>query len=290
MTRQDNEDKRNLNRLRELLIIPSTSKHTDIASYRKLLQQAFPAGVTRQQPRTKLLAQAELEREEMYREWRESLQSCILLLYGKNWSGDVSTTTLNWLSSAACIVAEQCRTTDHIVAHYFCQVDYLVKKDERVSIQELISSVLYQILAHRPTLLSSGEVLQTLKETLSSKDWLDDNNDISAMESGFDCLLELLKLFGEDDKITLVLDRMDNCYCGGEELSANDTLEGFLQIVQEAPCRVNILLVAGPAWKLSKAQSEKLERKGGSQFLHRKNWHYESPRVRELTPDVEVTR
>ena len=295
--KQDNEDKERLDELRVALNLQNfDSRHRDVYKHRTLLNSDFPQRTLRLSEPTRL-TQASLDREEMFQHWDQTKGPCLLHLSGQNWTGSDSSSTLLWLSPAAILVLDRLAMSKVFLAYYFCQVSYHVRKHEQSCIQNLTCSLVHQLVSHRPELLRSGELLTSLKLTLDPGFAETDEEDV-VLDRMKDCLQRILGAFQSDDKVVLVLDRLDKCYCGEEEITAQEILRCLLSIALHARCQVRILIVARSSW-LSAKQATRLEtwlRKEHNQqpgrhealcYLHRKHWDQESERERSLSPSVK---
>ena len=242
------------------------------------------------------MTQASLDREEMFQHWEQTSEPCLLHLSGQNWTGSDSSSTLLWLSPAAILVLDRLATSNVFLAYYFCQVSYHVRKHERSFIRNLTCSLVHQLVCHRPELLRSGELSSSLKHTLGTDSSQLDDEDVM-LDRMKDCLLRILGEFQPDDKILLVLDRLDKCYCGEEEITAQETLRCLLLIALHARCQVRILIVARSSWLplnqqkrletwLQKEQNQQPGRQKALCYLHRKHWDQESARERSLSPGL----
>lgn len=294
--KQDNEDKERLNKLRTALNLQNAdSRHLDIHKHRALLNSDFPQRTLRHSKPTQI-TQASLDHEEMFQHWDQTKDPCLLHLSGQNWTGSDSSSTLLWLSSAAILVLDRLTTSKVFFAYYFCQVSYHVRKHERSCIQDLTCSLVDQLVSLRPELLRSGELSTSLRHTLNTGFAQTDEEDV-VLERMKDCLLRILEEFQPDDKIVLVLDRLDKCYCGEEEITAQETLRCLLLIALHARCQVKILIVARSSWFsakqatrfeswLRKEQNQQPGRHETLCYLHRNHWDQESERERSLSPGV----
>ena len=294
--KQDNEDKERLDGLRTVLNLQnSDSRHQDILKHRTLLDSDFPQRNLRLSQPTRI-TQASLDREEMFQHWDQTKEPCLLHLSGQNWTGSDSSSTLLWLSSAAVLALDHLATSKVFLTYYFCQVSYHVRKHERSCIQDLTCSLVHQLVSHRPELLRSGELSTSLKHTLDTGFAQTDEED-DVLDRMKHCFLRVMGEFQPDDKIVLVVDRLDKCYCGEEEITAQEILRCLLLIALQARCQVRILIVTRSSW-LSARQETRLEtwlRKEQNQqpgrhealsYLHRKHWDQESERERSLSPGV----
>lgn len=289
-----NEDRERLDKLNIALNLPGSSPpHLDIVRYRTLLDNDFLQNTLGHSEPTRLTYD-KLEDEEMFQHWALTNDPCLLHLSGQNWSGNNSNSTLLWLSPAAILVTEKYLSSGIILVYYLCQVNYHVRKQERSYIHSLTSNIVFQLVSHRPELLRSGELSRSI--TASLDEALDQTGEEDvALDNMRDCVLHILDNFKDDDQVVLILDRPDKCYCGGEELTAIDTLKCLLQIALVARCHVRILIVARSSW-LSAKQTKKLEdwlqkekrlgsaRGQGLRYLHRHDWNQESQRERSLSP------
>lgn len=291
---QANEDRERLDKLRIALNRQKPNAgNLDIDRYRSLLDNDYPQGALTHSHPTRL-TRIQLEREEVFQHWDQTDDSCLLHLSGQNWSGSDSSSTLLWLSSAATLIIMEAQSSNAVLAYYFCQVNYHVRKSERSYIQTLAASVVSQLVAHRPAVLRNGELSRSITTTIDEKYAKVEEEDI-ALEKMKECILKVLDYFEDDDVVVLVLDRPDKCHCGGDEITAIDTLKCLLQIALDARCRMRILVVTRSSW-LGAKQSEKLEtwlrkeqrlgseRAQGLRYLHRQNWNQESERERSLSP------
>lgn len=221
-----------------------------------------------------------LQADESFQNWQESEHSCLLALCGQNRTWD-NATTLSWLSAAAVIVTEQLRGAKRLVAYYYCQVQLNMSDQRRPPLQELMAYLVYQIIASRPELMQIGS--HKIKTAVSCDEWREINEEV-ALEVMRACLMDLLGLFQADEEITLVLDRVDRCCYGDEALSGQVLLMQFLELVFEAPCILNILVVANStSWKIRADQRERLRRKGGNNFVDKLEWHQERNHPTTLT-------
>ena len=257
----------------------------------------FPQRTLRHNEPTRI-TQTSLDREEMFQYWDQTREPCLLHLSGQNWSGSDSGNTLVWLSSAATLVLDRLASSNVFFIYYFCQVSYHVRKDERSQLHDLTCSLVHQLVSHRPEILRSGELSMSLVNTLDAGFAQSDEEDdvaLEMLERMKKCLLMVLDRFQPEDQIVLVLDRLDKCYCGEEEITASETLRCLLSIALGARCQVRILTVTKPSWLPAKQETrlEKWLRKEQEQFpgrretlcyLHRKHWDQETERERSLSP------
>ena len=235
----------------------------------------------------------------MFQHWDQTTDPCLLHLSGQNWTGSDSSSTLLWLSPAAILVLDRLAMSKAFFAYYFCQVSYHVRKDERTYVQNMMCSLIHQVVSHRPEMLRSGELSKSLNHTLDAGLAQTDEDDavLEVLDRMKDCFLKVLEKFQPGDKIVLVLDRLDKCWSGEEELTAPETLRCLLSIAIHARCQVRILIVTRSSWLqgqqatrletwLQKEQKQQPGRQKALCYLHRKQWDQESERERSLSPGL----
>ena len=300
--KQDNEDKERLDELRTVLNLKDfDSRHRDIHKHRSLLENDFPQRTLGQGEPTRI-TQASLDREEMFQHWDHTTDPCLLHLSGQNWTGSDSSSTLLWLSPAAILVLDRLAMSKAFFAYYFCQVSYHVRKDERTYVQNMMCSLIHQLVSHRPELLRSGELSKSLRHTLDASLAQTDEDDavLEVLDKMKDCLLKVLEKFQPEDQIVLVLDRLDKCWCGEEEITAPEILRCLLSIAIHARCQVRILIVTRSPWLhekqvkrletwLGKEQKQQSRRQEALCYLYRNRWNQESERERSLSPALPQT-
>ena len=294
LAKQNNEDTDRLNLLRVALgLQKAESRHVDVNQYQNILDNTFSQETPRHSEPS-LMTHGRLDDEEMFQHWTQTETSCLLHLSGQNWSGASTNSTLLWLSPAATTVIERYRSTMAIVAFYLCQISYHVRKSERSYVQAVARNIIFQLIAQQPGILRSGELSRSLEAALDG-DFVHSEEEDLVLERTKDCILEVLRNFGGDERVLIVLDRPDQCYCGSEGITGMETLRCLLQIVLDAPCEVKILLVARSGWLGTRPtdkvkawlQKEQERRRGpfeGMPYLHRMNWNQESERERSMSP------
>ncbi|KAL8907851.1 MAG: hypothetical protein Q9207_001175 [Kuettlingeria erythrocarpa] len=278
--RQKNQDRERLDNLRIILDVEKSRPKTHVEGYKNRLQMTFPHNRINRRtaaPMTPELLQA----DESYQQWHGCEHSCLLVLSGRTFIGN-GPTTLSWLSPAAVTVTEQLRDQQQLVAYYYCQVAPNMLDRECPPLQDVMASLVYQLVEIRPELIESG--VQKLQATMTSEDW-NSEDEGTALETMRDFLIGLLQSFSPAEVVTLVLDRMDRCRVGDSKLSGWILLTQLLQVVKRAACIIKILVVnSTTSWNLGKDHRERLKRVGGDFYVDKLDWHQQSERSKALTP------
>ncbi|KAF2209165.1 hypothetical protein CERZMDRAFT_91412 [Cercospora zeae-maydis SCOH1-5] len=155
-----------------------------------------------------------------------------------------------------------------------------------------MASLLYQIAQMHGDLLRSE--VDKLKAAVRSAAWKDDAVD-QFMEEMHDLLVQTLSCFPVDEKIHIVIDRLDQCAWKEDEedqwyAEMRLAVEWLLCVAAEAPCQLKILLTvdAASSKRLEKSKSA-LSKKERRALLLKADWCQETEpgRTSSLVPVSE---
>jgi hypothetical protein len=135
--------------------------------------------------------------------WSKNNTSQLLILAGRNEPSTLERDDLSWLSPSAIGLVQQLRGNGETVTHCLCQESSWQPKD--ILPQEIVSSLLYQLLQKEPQVLQDDSYA-SLSAKLEGRDIreLDLNVLVNVM-------VQILQLSREGERIYMVLDRPDRC-------------------------------------------------------------------------------
>lgn len=193
-----NEINSRLNDLRILLVPTWTEDDThkaQLASYQGLLVQTF-GSADAQNPLS------DLEGRQEYLKWRRNEHSCILRI-----SGDTSTnhTGLCWLSHTVPVLVDNLQLEGQKVIFHLSQRQHSLQ--DGVPIQEIVGSVIFQLLQLKSQILRDRRWFDELHRRLKMDSWSTDLR--------FVCQTSVMVL--EEFEVTnIILDRIDRGVCSGK--------------------------------------------------------------------------
>ena len=221
-----------LNQLRALLV-PSWTEHdtyeAQLASYRDLLAQTFG----KDNIQTTL---SDLKSKKEYSQWRKTRQSCILRL-----SGHTSThhTGLCWLSGIIPGLMDIIRGEgQHVVFHLTQRQHYMPEEAQEVSMREIVSSIIFQLLQLMSQRLRNRKQFDELYQMLNKGTWSADLKSMCRM---------LVTVLEEFEEMNIILDRIDRATCTGR---APRFVEKLLETLSTSKSNTRILLVTNPAFAM----------------------------------------
>lgn len=160
--------------------------------------------------------------EPTYASWLQSKKSAICLLSGTNLVDDASV-QLNWLSATSTYTYEHC-PADGIILGVFCQTDYVVNKRHQLTFSTVMSSLIVQLAATHPTGLKHRR--ENIQSAIRAPDWgAPTSGGYAAMTRLF---ADLLEDFEQGETVTIVIDRLDQCYWGDENEVRAEVLDGVI--------------------------------------------------------------
>lgn len=221
----------------------------NLAKYKALLGRAFNTrhATIRKPCETTLGSLAE---EPTFTEWLQRDDSRLLLAGGQNWHKH-NTRDLNWLSEGSVLLTEHLisqHDEHHKVAWFLCQTDWTMTSRQKHTMQDMISSLTFQIVEMHPDKLRSYE--DEIQRVARSAEWKSEDEEQS-LQAFTTLLLGMLQHFDPEFTLSIVIDRLDQCRWNDPDEEAGwnmrHAIEGFLEVVENAKCRVKILLVVDAA-------------------------------------------
>jgi len=235
---QRNEINSRLNDLRILLVPTWTEDDThsaQLASYRGLLAQTF-GSADGQNPLS------DLEGMEEYLKWRMSEHSCILRI-----SGDTTThhTGLCWLSHTVPGLVDRLQLEGQQVIFHLSQRQHSMPYG--VPIQEIVGSVIFQLLQLKSQILRDRRWFDELHRRLKMDSW--------SRDLKFVCQT-LVMVLEEFEVTNIILDRIDRAVCSGK---APRFIQRLLETLASSRCHTRILLVtpSGTEWDMERSDDMK---------------------------------
>ncbi|KAL8834561.1 MAG: hypothetical protein Q9170_003689 [Blastenia crenularia] len=212
------------------------------ATYGALIHEAF-----KNPGRLKNLSIDRITQDDTFRHWENARGSSMMLLHGTTaiTKGDFS-----WLSPLVLHLIERYQDQRKLVFFHFCHDRTFMEPD--TPLQDVLSSIIYQVLAARPSMLLDVSLYQELMSQSSDPNW----HSISP-EIILDSLIKLLDFFPE---VYLLIDRVDRI-----KGSAQSFTQPLVRIVDHCKGRVKIFLVASsnrqgyPEGKMTPEVLESLE-------------------------------
>ncbi|KAL9126195.1 MAG: hypothetical protein Q9217_004724 [Psora testacea] len=225
----------------QVLLLPTWTTHNShekqLASYRGLLATTFDNDSIQ-------ATLSDLEGKTEYLQWRANKYSCILRL-----SGHTSTepTGLCWLSNTVPGLVEKLRLEGQHVVFHLTQRQHWMQDD--VPVQEIVSSIIYQLLQLKPQTLHDRKWFDELHRRLKRDAWCTD----------LTLLCKTLVMVLEEFEVTnIILDRIDRGMCSGR---SPRFIERLLEALSASTCNTRILLVTNPAtgldWELDLSDDTK---------------------------------
>lgn len=249
-----------LSGIRTSLGVRIGASNLDLEKYKALLSRAFNnrRATIRKPCETTFGSLAE---EPVFTEWLQKEESQLLLAGGQNWHKH-NTRDLNWLSEGSVLLAEHLlnqHDEHHGVAWFLCQTDWTMTSRRKHTMQDLISSLTYQIVGMHPDKLRGYR--DQIQRAATSNEWRSEDEEV-ALNAFATLLLGMLRQFDHRFMLSIVIDRLDQCrWSDPDEVGWNMrfAIEGFLEVVEKADCRVKIMVVvdASSAKSLSKYASRR---------------------------------
>ena len=215
-----------IDELQSLLNASGLGKETQeaqLASYRQLLANTFEDDESQ-------ATLSGLERKEEYLCWQHNEHSCIMRLSGYK---STEPTGMCWLSNILPSLVEELRSKGHQVGFHLTQRQHWM--DERVPIQDIVSSIMLQLLQLRSQDLQQRKWFDDMYRMLRANDWSKD------LKSICNALVTILEGLGTT---YIILDRVDRAQCSGK---APRFVERLLEVLSTSNCHARILLITNPA-------------------------------------------
>lgn len=248
----------------QVLLVPASTEYdtheAQLASYRVLLANTFGDDDVQ-------ATLPDLEDKTEYLQWRASENSCILRLNGVT---NTAQTGLCWLSNIVPGLVEDLRLEGQPVAFHLTQSQQWMQ--DGVPLQEIISSILFQLLQIKSRTLSDRKRLDELHRMLERDAWC------SGVTSICKTLVTVLEEF---EVASVILDRLDRGVCSGQ---VPRFVERLLEALCASTCRARVLIVTESAytthWEVE--LSEEMKRK--CMYLEIAQWDQEvlTPRRRRM--------
>ncbi|KAI1779541.1 hypothetical protein F4818DRAFT_399655 [Hypoxylon cercidicola] len=173
--------------------------------------------------------------EGSFAQWSQRADSAMLILTGVNNTNIASIKFHCWISPIAIDAVERCRDEGAVYAfHTFCN-----DGSSRRSTSACLSVVAAQLLNARTQGLGGSQLtILSLAREISSlpDDGVDDATKVSAVGR---LLCEIVKMFGDDEIIHIIIDRLDLC----QESGRDDIPRIMVDVLNRSGCRVKVLLV-----------------------------------------------
>lgn len=157
--------------------------------------------------------------------WEKSMTSHMLLLQGLT---TVTTVDFSWLSPAVHHLIAQYRAMNHVVVSHCCHDRVHMEKDTPVNF--VLSSVMYQLLEAKASILHYRPNFEDLKQKFSDPKWRGNTTSL------FATLEKLLAMFEE---VYIMLDRVDRI-----RGDADRFMEPFVKLIANSKCKLKIVLLA----------------------------------------------
>ncbi|KAI9771918.1 MAG: hypothetical protein M1839_002701 [Geoglossum umbratile] len=219
------EAKARLHSIRPLLVNTQYDSDGYRSSYRLTLAEIFG--------QTSETQTSELMKKDAYSRWRTSERSCLLQISGET---NTRATGLCWLSPLVLHVIDMLNRDDQHAVYHFCQRQNSMP--ENVLVYEVLSGIVYQLLALRPSTLGNRDRFEALASKLKSDDWRSESltNVFKVLTDIFVMLTELFEKLGT---VYILLDRVDRCSGSTQRL-----IEKLLELLTVGDTyRVKILVV-----------------------------------------------
>ena len=215
-----------LNSLRNLLV-PTWTNHdthqSQLASYQTLLAHTFGNDDIQ-------ATLSDLKKKSEYLQWRANKHSCILHLSGRT---STNYTGLCWLSNIVPGLVEKLRLEGQEVVFHLTQRQQWMP--DGVPMQEVVSSLIFQLLQLKSPTLRDRKRFDEIQRTLSTDTWC---RDLTSMCKTLVTVLE------EFEVTNVILDRIDRGLCSGK---APRFVERLLETLSASKCHTRILLITDPA-------------------------------------------
>lgn len=226
-----------------------------VARYKSILSNEF-SDQRREQRHPAQMSWTLLTSDTAFSNWLERAGSAILLLGGSNWL-DYASIQLNWMSFASVLVVESVASSSNVLS-FFCQTDYTITRRKRQSFSHVVCSLVYQLVEQHLERL--WPLREDIADALKSPKW-QDADCATAYETMAQLLIQLFAALEKSTKITIVIDRLDQCRWSDDPENGASALDkavgSLLDIVRArslAHLSVKILLVMdeGPAQEIAK--------------------------------------
>ena len=265
--RASDEIRKRQQMLKHYLDLPDGDVHTDIEQCQIALLRAF----TNDKINPSLLPRRHLQMtpdllgaEAVYDTWKTTTKSCVLLLCGTTPPEVLmNRSTHSWLSAGAVLVAKSLLANCQTVAFYSCHPE---DHSEEVSLEDVIASLIAQILLHHP---------DRLKRTSSDFELLLTKMKIEkSIAAAVEPLKEALRSQEETSTIHIVLDRFDRC----NNEKRVEIIRVLLSAIEEAGCVVKVLITIDPIfwpledWRYDKKKLLDMQEESRGFMLSRMDW------------------
>ncbi|MCJ1383605.1 hypothetical protein MMC17_006719 [Xylographa soralifera] len=214
-------ERRLLAALKAKLVPKDYDSERDFDDYRIMVSNAF-----KNLPRKSPLDVDHLLQEITFKHWETSGRSCMMLLSGKT---AATRTDFSWLTPATLYVADQCRENSRLTAIHCCHDEAFMEED--VPAQTVLSSIIYQLLEAKVTILRDQSRYQALSARISDAAWR-----ASDLKAQFAVLHELLN---DERNVYILIDRVDRI-----KGQPDRWVQPFVKLMKDSNCKLKILLVA----------------------------------------------
>lgn len=189
---------------------------------------------------------ASLAEEPTFTQWLQQDDSRLLLAGGQNWHKH-NTRDLNWLSEGSVLLIKHLLSQhdeQHKVAWFLCQTDWTMTSRQKHTMQDMISSLTYQIVEMHPDKLRGYQ--DEIQRAARSAEWRSDDEEQS-LHAFATLLVGMLQQFDASFVLSIIIDRLDQCKWSDPDEEAGwnmrYAIEGFLEVVEKAECCVKIMIV-----------------------------------------------
>ena len=185
-----------------------------------------------------------------YHLWRESEQSCLLILSGYNNIG-IHQAFQCWLSPVA---AATVKDFGQLKIRPLCAYYALPQKGELL--YNVVSVILLQLLRQKSSALRDEQRHAELRNALEKfrQTPMDEDDRVLAMEM---VALRVIDFFDESETLYIVVDRADRCRDPKTFDHRKMLLKVFIKLVEAARCKLRVLTVLnGYSWRVESYQDE----------------------------------
>ncbi|KAG9200487.1 hypothetical protein G6514_006998 [Epicoccum nigrum] len=224
------------------------------------------------------MSPAMLKANESFRDWNERSESSMLVLGGCNFVRETDSEPycdgeMSWLSFASAWYTQDALRNPGLTLSFFGQLNYNVKTQHRKTFWHVVKTFVYQLAQVVPE-----ETLERHEKIIRDTDFSSWNeaNDVDAIEEMSGLLGAMLDSVPDDVRVSIVIDRLDQCQWDGFTKNGVDGLghavRFLLQLVRHRKIGLKILLVLNSRSAAAITKNQKWS----DQFLSVPDWHQEA--------------
>ena len=224
------------------------------------------------------MSPAMLKANKSFRDWNERSESSILVLGGHNFVRETDSEPdckeeMSWLSFASAWYTQDALRNPGLTLSFFGQLNYTIRSQHRKTFWHVVKTFVYQLAQVVPE--ETLERHEKIIRDTNFSTW-NDANDVDAIEEMSDLLKGLLDTVPDDVRVSIIIDRLDQCQWDRFTKNGVDGLghaaRFLLQLVRHRKIGLKILLVLNSRSAAAITKNQKWS----DQFLSVTDWHQEA--------------